>query len=53
MRRERVLGTWQEPIMVPRDRNQVENIITMILLGLVVCSAVLLAIFLFLSPSLH
>jgi hypothetical protein len=39
--------------MVPRDRNHVGNIITLILLGLVVCSGVLLAIYLFLSPSLH
>ncbi len=39
--------------MVPMDRNQVGNIITMILLGLVVCSGVLLAVYLFLSPSLY
>ena len=39
--------------MVPRDRGQVGNIITMILLGLIVCSAVLPAVYLFLSPTLH
>jgi hypothetical protein len=39
--------------MVPRDRGQFGNIITMILLGLIVCSAVVLAVYLFLSPTLH
>ncbi len=53
MHRERVLGTGSQPIMVPRDRNQLGNIITAILLGLIVCSGVLLAIYLYLSPSLY
>jgi FtsH-binding integral membrane protein len=39
--------------MVPRDSGQFGNIITMILLGLIVCSAVVLAVYLFLSPTLH
>jgi hypothetical protein len=39
--------------MAPKNRNQVENIVGIILLALVVCSGVFLAIVLFLSPSMH
>jgi len=39
--------------MAPKDRNQVENIASIILLVLVVSSAVLLAVVLYLSPSMH
>ena len=39
--------------MIPRDRGQFGHIITMILLGLIVCSAVVLAVYLFLSLTLH
>jgi hypothetical protein len=39
--------------MVPKSKNQVGNIITIILFGLVLCAGVLLAAFLFLSPTLH
>jgi len=39
--------------MAPKDRNQVENIVSIILLVLVVSSGVLLAIVLYLSPSMY
>jgi len=39
--------------MAPKNRNQVENIVGIILLALVVCAGVFLAIVLFLSPSMH
>jgi hypothetical protein len=37
--------------MVTKDRNQVENIVALILLGLIVCAGVFLTIVLFFSPS--
>jgi hypothetical protein len=39
--------------MVPKDRNQVENIVSIILLVLVVSSGVFLAVVLYLSPSMR
>ncbi len=39
--------------MAPKNRNQVENIVGIILLALVVSSGVFLAIVLYLSPSMH
>ena len=39
--------------MVPKDRNQVENIVSIILLVLIVASGAFLAIVLYLSPSMH
>lgn len=38
--------------MNAKNRNQVENIITLLLLAIVVCSGVFLAIVLYQSPSL-
>jgi ABC-type lipoprotein release transport system permease subunit len=53
MRQIYLVLTYSGRIMVPRDRGQFGNIITMILLALIVCSAVVLAVYLFLSPTLH
>ncbi len=53
MPRQHLLGTSLELTMAPKDREQVGNIVTIILLGLIVCAGVFLAIFLYLSPSLH
>jgi len=39
--------------MGPKDRNQVGNIVSIILLALVVSSGIFLAILLYLSPSMH
>ncbi len=39
--------------MAPKNRNQVENIVGIVLLALVVSSGVFLAIVLYLSPSMH
>jgi len=39
--------------IAPKDREHVGNIVTIILLGLIVCAGVFLAICLYLSPSLH
>jgi hypothetical protein len=39
--------------MVKRDRDQVGNIASIIMLGLIVCAGVFLAVVLYLSPSLH
>lgn len=39
--------------MVSKNRNQVGNIVALILLGLIVCAGVFLMIVLFLSPSVR
>jgi len=39
--------------MVPKNRNQVEKIVGILLLALVLSSGVFLAIVLYLSPSTH
>jgi hypothetical protein len=39
--------------MVTKDRNQVGNIVSVILLGLIVCAGIFLAVYLYLSPSLQ
>ncbi len=40
-------------MMAPKDKNQVGNIVSIILLALIVSSGVFLAILLYLSPSMH
>ena len=39
--------------MTPKARNQVANVVSVILLGLIVCAMLSLAVFLFLSPTLR
>lgn len=39
--------------MFLRDRNQVVNVVTAIVAGLVLCAFLLLTLFLFLSPTLR
>jgi hypothetical protein len=39
--------------MAPKNRNQVDNMVSVVLLGLIVCAGIFLAIFLYLSPSLQ
>ena len=48
-----LLGRSLELMMAPKDRNQVGNIVSIILLALIVSSGVFLAIVLYLSPSMH
>jgi hypothetical protein len=47
------LGTYVRLVMVSKNRNQVGNIVALILLGLIVCAGVFLTIVLFLSPSVR
>jgi hypothetical protein len=39
--------------MISKDRNWIENIASLILLGIVVSSGIALALFLFLSPTTY
>jgi hypothetical protein len=39
--------------MSPKDRNQVGNLVSIILLALIISAGVFLAIVLYLSPSMH
>jgi hypothetical protein len=39
--------------MAPKDRNQVGNIVSIILLTLIVSAGIFLAVVLYLSPSMH
>ena len=38
--------------MVPRDKIHVANVVSAVILGLVLCSILLLVVFLFFSPTL-
>ena len=39
--------------MDPKDRNQVENLVSIVLLALIISAGIFLAIVLYLSPSMH
>ena len=39
--------------MAPKDKNQVENLVSIILLALIISAGIFLAIVLYLSPSMH